>query len=189
MTHHHLNCDTQQSTGPTLNLASRWLISIVIIILGFFLVRPFLIKNLLRRASAYWQYGLFNEVIREHRKAIWLDPHNSYLWNELAITYDFVGDEEKMYQTVRQALVINPRNRIANFLAGRYLVTRNRFAEAVPFFEKVYQLGPDDPEEIKTYFFPYYKMACNILPFCYKKLGEVEKLRQFQASKQKETTF
>jgi len=81
--------------------------------------------------------------------------------------YEYDGDYDKAFQTVKKALDINPNIGVVNFLAGACYLYHGLYFQAIGYFLKAMELDP-------YYFWTPYKIAT-----CYMNIGESEKAASY----------
>jgi len=81
--------------------------------------------------------------------------------------YEYDGDYDRAFQTVKKALEINPNIGVVNFLAGACYLYHGLYFQAIGYFLKAMELDP-------YYFWAPYKIAT-----CYMNIGESEKAASY----------
>ena len=108
------------------------------------------------------------EAYRNSIKAYALAPDSAELIALRAYYfYEYDEDYDRAFQTVRQALEINPNTGAVNFLAGCCYLYHGLYYQALPYFLKAMELDP-------YYFWTPYKIAT-----CYMNIGESEKAASY----------
>jgi len=183
--HENCNCGHLDDHESQHGLALRWPLSLIFIALSFIVMRPFIVKQLLFRASSYMTCELFNDAIRSYKKVVFIDKRNVRAWNMLGYGYKSNGDLGKSIYAYQEALKVDPKDKSANFSLGVVLVSEKKYKEAVPYFEQVIAFGPDEKGQAIN-IVSYHKSSLKLLVSCYEALKEfnkrdsaLEKLRRY----------
>ncbi len=172
----HDNCSCKQThnhdkrTGPAL----KWLFSLIFIALSFIIMKPFIVKQLLSRASSYMTCELFNDAIRSYKKAVFIDKRNVMAWGMLGYSYKINGDLKNCLYSYRQALKADPKDKNANFSIGVILASEKEYKEAIPYFEQIRAFGPEE-RGLAIDIVSYHKSSLKLLMNCYEALKEFKK--------------
>jgi len=165
----HLHAHSRQ---PRITL--RWLLSLVFLALTFIIMRPFIAKQLLSRASSYMTCELFNDAIRSYEKAVFIDRNNVMAWDMLGYGYKSNGNLEKSIYAYQQAIKVDPKDKSANFSLGVILASEKKYKEAVPYFEQIIASGPDEKGQVVD-IVSYHKSSLRLLANSYGALKEFKK--------------
>jgi tetratricopeptide (TPR) repeat protein len=157
--------------------ATRWSFSIIFVLVALFALKPLIINRLLARAEAYTSYGLYNNAIRECKKAIFLDGDNTLAWNTLGGSYKNQGDLDNAVTTYLTAININPTNKIAHFRVAMIFALEQNYNRAIPYFERVRLFGPESPPVLTSDSFSCYRSSLEMLSLCYERTGKLDKLQ------------
>jgi tetratricopeptide (TPR) repeat protein len=137
-------------------------------------MRPFIVKQLLSRASSYMTCELFNDAIRSYEKAVFFDKKNVKAWNMLGYAYKVNGNQEKSLYAYQQAVKGDPKDKNANFSLGVILASEKKYKEAIPYFEQIIAFGPDQDGQAVD-IVSYHKSSLKLLIGCYEVLKEFNK--------------
>ena len=170
----YCSCGHLQDHNRRPRLALRWTLSLAFIVLSFILMRPFIVKQLISRASSYMTCELFNDAIRSYGKAVFIDRKNVTAWNMLGYGYKSNGDLEKSLCAFHQALKADPKDKNANFSLGVILASEKKYKEAVPYFEQIIAFGPDEQGQVID-IVSYHRSSLRLLANCYEALKESKK--------------
>ena len=88
----HCSCSHSHNHDKRPGLALRWSLSLAFIALSLIVMRPFIVKQLVSRASSYVTCELFNDAIRSYEKAVFIDKENVKAWNMLGYAYKSNGN-------------------------------------------------------------------------------------------------
>jgi tetratricopeptide (TPR) repeat protein len=157
--------------------AKRWSVSLIFVMVALFALKPLIINRLLARAEAYTTYGLYNNAIRECKKAIFLDEDNTPAWNTLGSSYKNQGDLDNAITTYLTAININPTNKIAHFRVAMIFALEQNYNRAIPHFEQVRLFGPESPPVLTSDSFSCYRSSLEMLSLCYERTGRLDKLQ------------
>jgi tetratricopeptide (TPR) repeat protein len=155
---------------------SRWSLSILIVMLTLFALKPVIVNRLISRAEAYSAYSKFTNAERECRKAIFLDNGNTIAWNILGDSYNSQGDSYNAMNTYLSAINVNPANKVAHFRVGKIFALNQDYSRAISHFELIRILGPESPMALACDPFSYYRASLEMLSVCYEKTGKTEKM-------------
>jgi len=175
MAEHNQNCDCPAHRYESIKPATRWSFSVLFVVATMFLMKPLLVNRLISRAEAYSNYGMYNNAIRQCRKALFIDRANNRAWNIMAGSYKNQFDIDQAVNTFLTAINIDSGNRLAYFQLGMIFAVDRKYKRAVPYFVQVVDLGPETPAELASDPFDYYKSALDMLAACYDRLGRKEK--------------
>ena len=172
--HDSCSCGHLHDHNRRPRIALRWSLSLTFIALSFIVMRPFIVKQLLSRASSYVTCELFNDAIRSYEKAVFIDKKNVRAWNMLGYGYKSNGDLEKSIHAYHQAIKADPKDKSANFSLGVILASEKKYKEAVPYFEQIIAFGPDEKGNAID-IVSYHKSSLKLLVSCYEALKEFNK--------------
>ncbi len=172
--HDSCSCSNLYGHDRQPRIALRWSVSLIFIVLSFIIMRPFIVKQLLSRASSYMTCELFNDAIRSYEKAVFIDKNNVMAWDMLGYGYKSNGDLGKSMSAYRQAIKADPKDKSANFSLGVILASEKKYKEAVPYFEQIIASGPDEKGQMID-IVSYHKSSLRLLADCYGALKEFKK--------------
>ena len=172
----HDNCSCSHlddhNRGP--GMALRWALSLTFIVLSFIIMRPFIVKQLVSRASSYMTCELFSDAIRSYKKAVFIDKRNVSAWDMLGYGYKSNGDLEKSIYAYQEALKADPKDKNANFSLGVILASEKKYKEAIPYLEQIRAFGPRE-RGLELDIVSYHKSSLKLLANCYEALNELDK--------------
>lgn len=131
--------------------------------------------QLVKRADAYYCAGLYDDAIRQYKKALLLDRSDNDIWVSLGNSFEANKEVNKAIAAFRQAVKIAPEDRAANFNMGMAFVISKDYNSAVVYFQKVKSLGAEPKEQLIGGNFSHYKASLKMLAICFEKLHEFEK--------------
>lgn len=172
--HDHCSCSYSYNHDKRPRFALRLSLSLAFIALSFILMRPFIVKQLVSRASSYMTCELFNDAIRSYKKAIFIDKRNVMVWDMLGYAYKSSGDLGRSIYAYHQAIKADPKDKSANFSLGVILASENEYKEAIPYFEQIRALGPQERGPVID-IVSYHKSSLKLLVSCYEALKEFNK--------------
>ena len=152
----------------------RWALSLTFIVLSFIIMRPFIVKQLVSRASSYMTCELFNDAIRSYKKAVFIDKNNVRAWDMLGYGYKSNGDLAQSIYAFQEAIKADPKDKNANFSLGVILVSEKKHKEAIPYLEQIRALGPQG-RGLEIDVVSYHKSSLKLLANCYEALNELDK--------------
>ena len=88
--------------------------------------------------------GRFAEAVAAYEKATAAQPQNAELWTRLAAARATGGDLAGGERDLRHALELDPFLPVALLQLGRVLAFEKKFADAIPFFERLLDLDKDN---------------------------------------------
>lgn len=159
------------NTNKACRILPRWLFCILFILGSFYLLRPVMVRQLTNRAGTYISYPLYDEAIREYKKAIFLDSHNSDLYASIAYAYRSKNDFKQSENAYKEAIRLNSLNKAAIFELGMLYFMQGKYEEAIKQFNVVVELVIDDREDAVFGITSYHRPALNMLTESYGKLG------------------
>ncbi len=165
---HHLQDSKWQR-----NFYWKWLFSILFVFVSFYFLKPFLVKQLVNRASAYMSYSLYDEAIRQYKKAIFFDKENSEIHTSLAYAYRNKDDTVQAKLAYQKAIKLNPKNKLALLDLGMMYYMEKNYKVAIEYFNSIIELGPDDQKEIALNLISFHRSALRMLAVCHKKLNNI----------------
>jgi len=146
-----ISCDIH-THSDNIKPSTKWIFSLIFIPVCIFLLRPFIAKQIVYRATAYSASYMYQDAKRQYKKAIFLDRDNSDAWTELGDVYKTIDDVEKAIGAYRRAIEINPQNKKALFSLGMILaLKKQQYDEAKNLWDRVRELGPENAEEKAKY--------------------------------------
>jgi Tfp pilus assembly protein PilF len=163
---HNVQCECkehhQQDSGQQRSFYRKWLFSALFVFVSLYVLKPFLVAQLVNRASTYISYSLYDEAIRQYKKALFFDKKNSDIYASLAYAYQSKNDTAKAKPLYQKAIELNPNNAIALLDFGMLYFKENNYKAATGYFNSVIELGP----EVSCH---YYALCALVM--CYEKLN------------------
>ena len=156
---------------------TRWPLSILLVLVALFALKPIIINRLISRAEAYSSNSMFNNAERECQKAIFLDSDNARVWNILGGAYKSQGDIQNAVNTYLNAINANPANKVAHFRVAMIFALEKDYHRAIPHFELIRILGPESPAALACDSFSYYRASLEMLSLCYEKTDKPDKIQ------------
>ena len=105
--------------------------------------RPNDAKALAEVADLYFDQHKFPDAIEYYKKAIALDPQDIDSYNDLGLSYHYIGKPEEGLKYVDEALRRNPVYQRVWLTKGFILATTGRIPEARTAWEKAYSIDPN----------------------------------------------
>ncbi|MDD5109313.1 MAG: tetratricopeptide repeat protein [Candidatus Omnitrophica bacterium] len=168
------SCSNSYNHDKRPRLVLRCSLSFAFVALSFIVMRPFIVKQLVFRASSYMACELFNDAIRSYEKAVFIDKKNVKAWDMLGYAYKSNGNLEKSIYAYHQAIKADPKDKSANFSLGVILASESKCKEAVAYFERIIAFGPDENGQTID-IVSYHKSSLRLLAECYEALNEFDK--------------
>lgn len=157
---------------------ARYLWSFALLLIPlFFLIKPYITHHLAEKGFTYIESGQYEEAMKQYKKAIFLNNKDLDSMNWLAHCYKMQNDVESAIKTYNKMLSIDPENTSILLNLGLSLGLSGKRDEAIPYFEKIRNLGPkkEDSREINT--IDPYQSALSMLSNHYEKAGNTVKAR------------
>lgn len=154
------------------DLATRSCYSVLIVMVVLLVLRPVMVDQILSRADAYAAVGRLDECKRQCDKALLLDDDSSRAWCLLARIARFRGDREMAYAAYEKAVQADSMNGSAHFELGIMYMDDGRHQLAIPHFEQVRKLGPDQGKVVPSGRNSYHQAALYMLVLCYERVGD-----------------
>ena len=173
--HDYCSCNHLYDHNKRPKIILRWSLSFTFVALSFILMRPFIVKQLLSRASSYMTCELFNDAVRSYKKAVFIDKKNVMAWDMLGYGYKSNGDLKNAIYAYHQALKSDPKDKSANFSLGVIKASKKEYKEAIPYFEQIRALGPEERGPMMVDIVSYHKSSLKLLVSCYEALKEFDK--------------
>ena len=152
----------------------RFLFSAAFLFLCLFLLRPFMVNQIILRADGYLGSDIYQEAIRQYKKAALLEPENIEIRNWLAYTYRLSGDTQKSVQAYKQALEIDAQDIFANHNLGMIYALGKDFRSAKSYFLRASSIPPEQKRDAQADYDDYFRMSLLMLSFCQERLGEIQ---------------
>ena len=154
------------------DLAAKSCYSLLIVMIVLAVLRPLMVDQILGRADAYSALGRLDESKRQCDKALLLDDNSSRAWCLLARIYRAGGDREMAYGAYEKAVQADRENGSAHFELGMMYVDDGHHSLAIPHFEQVRRLGPDNDNDSPSRRNGYHRAALQMLVLCHEKAGD-----------------
>ena len=175
-----VSCDIHTHSN-NIKFVTRWIFSLIFIPVCIFLLRPFIAKQIVYRASAYKASYMYQDSIRQYKKALFLDGNNSDTWTELGGVHKITEDIEKAIGSYRKAIEVEQKNRKALYSLGMTLaLKKQQYEEAKKYWDKVRELGPESAEERGRYRFSYHRLSLHSLVTYYRRINDPEREAEAQ---------
>jgi tetratricopeptide (TPR) repeat protein len=162
-------------TGDYRELATRGSYTVIFVMLGLLALRPLMVDQMVSRAEAYSAFGMLEQSRRQCNKALLLDSDNSRAWYQLARIHRAQNRRESAYVAYQRAAQADAANKPAHFELGLMYADDDLYQQAIPYFDQVRKLGPDDPQHLHQGGFAYHKASLDMLALCYEKAGDITK--------------
>lgn len=175
MDHNHTSCCHNHHSKDQTGITKKWLFSLGFVFVLILLTKPFMADQLIQRADAYYCFGLYDDAIRQYKKAILLNRANSDIWVSLGNSFQAEGEVDKAIAAFKYAVKVAPEDRAANFYLGMAFAINKDYKSAVAYFEKVRSLGAEPKEQLLGGGFSRYRSSLKMLATCFEKLHEFEK--------------
>jgi uncharacterized protein HemY len=137
-------------------------------------------NQLIQRADAYYCFGLYDDAIRQYKKALLLNRADSDIWVSLGNSFEAKREINKAIAAFKEAVKIAPEDRAANFNLGMAFVISKDYSSAIVYFEKVRSLGAESNGQLLGGGFSYFRSSLKMLVTCHEKLQEFEKAAAVQ---------
>jgi len=159
-------------------LFERWLLSLCIVVALLFLIKPFMVQQMLLRVASYFSCASYDEAVRICKKIIFIDSNNTKAWSSLGYAYREKGDFDKALAAYQKAYSFKPDDRGANFDLGMVYFSQKEFSKAIPYFEYIRNKGKEGSNSLDVSLFDYHYNALTMLEECFRALGADAKSRQ-----------
>jgi len=153
-------------------LAAKSCYSIIIVIVALVVLRPLMVDQILSRANAYSAAGMLDESQRQCDKALLIDDDNSRAWCQLARIHKIRGEREMAHGAYQKAVQADSTNRSAHYELAMMHMDEGRHHLAIPYLERVSELGPDQTQDGIIGQGSYHQAALYMLVLCYEKVGD-----------------
>jgi len=153
----------------------RWLISAGIIVGLLFVLRPFLVQQMMVRVSSYLACAAYDDAVRVCKKIIFIDKNNFRAWSSLGYLYRQSGQIDKAIEAYKQAVVLKPEDKSICFDMGMAYFSRKESVRAIPCFERIRSKGPDKNKALALDIINYHRSALTMLRECYRQSGDLAK--------------
>ncbi len=186
------SCDHGHDHHRAPSLGIRWLLSIFIVTILLFFLKPFLIQQMLFRVSSYSSSYYFDEAIRMAKRIVFIDKNNIEAWDAIgnaykdkaiidkaAKNYDKEKDDiNKSIKAYEKVLSFDPKDVKVYFDIGLLHFSKSDFAKAVQYFEYVRNMAPNSVKSPQADISDYHGKSLTMLYKCYESLGDTTKARQ-----------
>jgi tetratricopeptide (TPR) repeat protein len=187
-------CERGHSHHHAWSLGIRWLLSVFIVVALLFFLKPFLVQQMLTRASSYFSSYYFDDAIRISRRIVSIDKNHMEAWNSVGYAYkqkamidkstadydkekDDIDKSIKAYETV---FSLDPKDIRVCFDIGLLYFSKREFAKAAWYFEHVRNMAVDSGESQEAGIFSYRGRSLTMLHRCYESLGDTAKAGRIQ---------
>lgn len=165
--HHHHNHNTGHE-----NIFKKWIITLIIVAGIIFLLKPFIVRQMLARSSSYYSYFLYGETVRICKNIIFIDKSNLRAWKMLGYAYRETGDIQKSAEAFEKAFKLNPKDKGAIFDLATAYYNKKQYIEAAKYFEMLIENGPDKTGSLNINVLDYYKSSLAMLEKCRTESGQ-----------------
>ena len=94
----------------------------------------------------YMESGDYETAILKFKKAIEIDPHFAFSWDNLGVCYRKSHQYEKAIEAYKKSLEINPEGRMPLINIAVTYNLKKEFEEAIVYYNKFISIYKDDPE-------------------------------------------
>ncbi|MBU0569159.1 tetratricopeptide repeat protein [Patescibacteria group bacterium] len=101
-----------------------------------------------------------------------IDKRNAKAWTSIGYAYKEMGEIDAAIGAYGNAYVLSPEDKGSSFDLGMAYYSKNEFARAIPYFEKIRAAGADSKNSILVDILNYHRGALTMLAECYKALGD-----------------
>ena len=159
-------------SGALISPAKRLILSAVFIVLALVALKPFLFSQICKRGGAYVAYPLYDDAVRQYKKALVLNGQSDDAWDRLGYAYKGKGDTKKAVETYRNAIKINSGNVMARFDLGMIYLINGDFDNAAGCFRYIVAMGKENEAASSLGIISYHHSSCSMLVTCYEKMGK-----------------
>ena len=168
----HASCNVHTHSDH-IKLRAKWIFSLIFIPVSIFLLKPFIAKQIVYRASAYSASFMYQDSIRQYKKALFIDGDNADGWIGMADVYKITEDVEEAISSYGKAIETEPQNRKALYSLGMTLaLKKQQYEEAKRLWDEVRKLGPESADERDRYRFSYHRLSLHSLVAYYKRIND-----------------
>lgn len=100
-------------------------------------------EPLLRLGVDEYNYGYYSKALKHLLMALTLDSSNILAWNQLAYTYDRLGDFKNAIQAIDRSIALSPNEANPYDSRGEIYSRNGRLDEAIASFRLALQMKPD----------------------------------------------
>ena len=172
----HCSCGHSHEGEASIRPAKKLKFSIIFIILALFVLKPFLYAQVFKRGCAYLACPLYDDAIRQYKKALFLNRQSDDAWDWLGYAYKSKGDVRKAIGVYEEAIKVNPNNIKAHFGLGMIYLMNKNFDTAAGHFRYIIAMGKEKETSSPLDIISYHHSACNMLIACYEKMGEKDQM-------------
>jgi len=154
------------------NKAYKLIFTIVFIPLCLFIISNYIANQVHIRGQSYIGFNMFDDAIRQYKKAVLIDKREPDYWYWLAFCYRTTCDYDNAINAYKKASEIDPYNHLVIQDIGMTYVLKEDYRGALVYFnnlpeliEKNDSLKPKD--KVKSH-----EVAVRLIATCYEKLGE-----------------
>lgn len=126
-----------------ISLTRRWALSLLFIGISLFLLRSFIVAQMLVRVTSYSTSSSYANAIRMCKKIIAIDSQNKQAWDSLGYVYMDNSQVDMAIPAFEQVLMIDPHDKgAASFELGQAYLAKGEYPKAIECFERVRNAGP-----------------------------------------------
>jgi tetratricopeptide (TPR) repeat protein len=107
-------------------------------------IKPDYIFAVANMASTYERLHEFQKAANAFQRVVELDPNYGKAWNSLGLCFQQDGDLDQARQSYEKAVTAEPGFRDPLFNLAALLSSQRRYAEALPWVNKLLAIDPDD---------------------------------------------
>jgi tetratricopeptide (TPR) repeat protein len=180
---HNINCGCKEhrrghDKSHLRDFCSRSVFCFLFVAVSIYLLRPLLVQQLMMRASTYVSYPLYEDAIRQYKKALFFGGDKSGIHVSLAYLYRSKYDIAQAKAEYFRALRLDHQNASVLFDLGMIYFMEKRYREAIGYFDSVIGLGPEYQHNAALNHISYHNSSLRMLAVCYEELDrKVEEKR------------
>jgi len=150
----------------------RFITTIIFIVCFFLFFNSFITRQIIIRGDGYLGFDMFDDAIRQYKKALLLEPKNISAKNWLAYAYKRKGNIDKAVVTYENSLRLTPGNIVAYYELGMVYAMKKDFVRAKGYFSKAASISKEDALTGGEDYIFYNRSALDMLAICQERLGE-----------------
>jgi len=159
------------------NKVYKWFFTIIFVPFCLFAISHYIQGQIAIRGSSYIGFDMYNDAIREYKKAVFLDKKDITSWSYIGYSYRMIHDYDNAIKAYKALLEVDPQNLTATQDLAMSYALKGDYKEAISVFKTLIDMvKTSDRLDSKTRD-KNLEIITKLIVTCYEKLGDLDNAR------------